>query len=192
MMRAMERTARRCGVALRYSQGFNPRPRLSLVFPRSVGIATRDDLLMLVLDEPIEGDELLRQLNEQAPRGMRFFDPEVLAESRAPLPRRAHYELPLEEQRLGEVRTRVEALQAQPQWPIHRETPRKGRSPGSVKSIDLRPLVEQLSVEGSTLHLVLAPQGDAWARPSEVLRLLAMDERADLARITRSRVEYEM
>jgi uncharacterized protein (DUF2344 family) len=36
----MERTGRRAGLAMRRSQGFNPRAKLSLVCPRPVAVAS--------------------------------------------------------------------------------------------------------------------------------------------------------
>jgi hypothetical protein len=40
------------------------------------------------------------------------------------------------------------------------------------------------------LHVKLVPQGDGWARPVEVLRLLGLDEHMDLSRMTRTEVTY--
>ena len=37
----------RAGIKIQYSQGFNPRPRLSLPLPRPVGVASDDELLCL-------------------------------------------------------------------------------------------------------------------------------------------------
>jgi len=187
MMRVVERTARRSGLTLRYSQGFNPRPRLSLVPPRPVGVATQDDLLVLTLDEPETPERLLEQLNAHTPAGMELLEARELTGRGTPRPVRAHYELPLDPPRAEAVRDRVSQLEQQAEWSVQRELGKDGRT----RSIDLRPLVESLSVgDTGMLHAVLAPRRDAWARPGELLGLLGLDERADLARMTRCRVEY--
>lgn len=52
-MKLFQRAFTRAGIKMRYSEGFNPRPRISLPLPRSVGIESEDDLLCVQL--PAEG-----------------------------------------------------------------------------------------------------------------------------------------
>ncbi len=59
-----------------------------------------------------------------------------------------------------------------------------------TRHINLKPLVEQLKIDGNLLRITLIPQGDLWARPGEVLRLLGLDEQTDLANVIRSEVDY--
>ena len=42
------------GLAVRYTQGFNPHPRLSIPLPRPVGIASDAECLVLELTEPAD------------------------------------------------------------------------------------------------------------------------------------------
>jgi len=189
-MRAVERLAVRGRLPLRYSQGFNPRPILSVVFPRPVGVAARQDLLVLSVDEPIRADDLLGRLNAHAPRGMRFERAKPL-EGKGPRPLRARYEMELDPPRLCAVQQRIDELRRQPCWQVERmQTARRAKGP-KARIIDVRPLVGELQLDGSTLRVVLVRRGDMWARPAEVLRLLGMDERADLARLVRTRIECE-
>jgi len=197
MMRAVERTARRARLPLRYTQGFNPHPVMSLPHPRPVGVASRDDLLVLELETdapppPAEAGDLPARLNAAAPRGMRFLDARTLAGRGTPQPAAARYELPLEPQQLPLVRRRLEELASLETWTVPRRVSARGRRGGwSTRPIDLRPLVGELRLDGQTLRMTLRPQGDLWARPGEVLALLGLDERIDLARAVRAAVEYE-
>ena len=189
-MRVVARLAVRAQLPLRYSQGFNPRPILSVVLPRPVSVAARQDLLVLSLDEPILADDLLGRLNAHAPRGMRFAQARPL-EGKAPRPFRALYEMELDPPRLGALQQRIDQLRRQPSWQSERTTtPSRGGRPKS-RMIDLQPLISDLQLDGSTLRFVLVRCGDMWARPAEVLRLLGLDERVDLARMVRTRVECE-
>ena len=43
-MRVIARAIIRSGIALIYSQGYNPHPKLSLPLPRNVGLASDDEL----------------------------------------------------------------------------------------------------------------------------------------------------
>ena len=54
VLRAIERIAARAGLPLRYSRGFNPRPKFSVPHPRPVGVAARRDLLVLSLDRDLD------------------------------------------------------------------------------------------------------------------------------------------
>ncbi|MHC4594604.1 MAG: TIGR03936 family radical SAM-associated protein, partial [Planctomycetota bacterium] len=50
VLKVFQRACVRTGIKMQYSQGFNPRPRLSLPLPRSVGVETDNDLLCLRID----------------------------------------------------------------------------------------------------------------------------------------------
>lgn len=192
--RAIERTAIRASLPVRYSQGFNPHPVLSLACPRPVGVAARDDLLVLSLedsDRTLDAPSLVSRLNEHAPPGMRFGRAEALAPGRAPCPVRACYRTPTRRELLPAVRRRIEELAGRNTWPVERVTPPRRRSRQARKRrIDLKPLVNELRLDGDTLLMTLQPQGDTWARPGEVLGLVGLNGRTDLARTVRAAVAY--
>jgi len=191
MMRAIERQAVRAKLPLRYSQGFNPRPALSLVLPRPVGVASREDVLAITLDAPLDEAELLSRLAATSPKGLSPYRAAVLAPGVRPLARSADFELELSPGQADHVAPRVQTLADQPAWPMRRVTGDESLDdPRAGKPIDLRPLVRRLTVENGTLHATLIPLNQAWARPAEILRMLNLDERADLARMVRTHVDY--
>ena len=192
MMRVVERLAVRAKLPLHYSQGFNPRPALSLVLPRPVGVASRCDLLAMTLDAPIEAADLCARMAQTAPVGLSIRGAAIMAAGQRPLARLAQYELPLADHKVQPVRQRLAELQDQPTWPIRRLTGDESLQidPTAGKAMDLRPMVPSMTLEGDTLHLTLVPLDQAWARPGEVLRLLNLDERLDLAGMIRTAVDY--
>jgi len=191
MMRAVERQTVRARLPLRYSQGFNPRPALSLVLPRPVGVASLEDLLAITLDVPLEQAELLDRLAATAPKGLSPYRAVLLGPGVRPLARSADLELALSPEQAGCVAPRVRELDDQPAWPMRRVTGDESLDdPHAGKPIDLRPLVRRMVVENHRLRLTLVPLNQAWARPAEILRLLNLDERADLARMVRTHVDY--
>jgi radical SAM-linked protein len=192
IMRAMERAAGRAKLPLSFTQGFNPHAKLSLVCPRPVGVAALDDLLVLGLDEPMEEAEIVARLNRCAPPGARFLRARLLAHSRSPQPLRMRCQLPLDAGQQAKVQQRLRELATDDSWPVDRRVPAKPRRPAEVKTVDLRPLVEDIRVDGELLKTVLIRRDSLWARPGEVLRLVCLDERMDLARVVRTEVEYEM
>jgi len=193
MMRTMERAATRASLPLKYSEGFNPRPILSLVCPRPVGVTTRGDLLALTLAGAMPNREILDRLNRHAPGGMEFLRAEPLPPKYTPRAARVEYELDLPAPQAGGVRARLADLNRRESWPVERQTlprRRKRRAPPTARAFDLKPLTADLACENQTLRWTLVPQGDRWGRPGELLAMLGLDPRADLARVVRTAVEY--
>lgn len=190
-VRAIERTAARGKVPLRFSQGFNPHPVLSLVPPRPVGVATRDDLLVLNLDEPMHGDDLLGRMNAHAPGGMRFTRAERIESRRSPHPQRIVHTLNLDESKLGQVATRVDRLLHMPAWTVERVKVAKRGKKTRRREIDLRNMLESINLNGATLRWTAKPQGDLWPKPTEVVELVGLNPKTELANVVRQTVEYD-
>lgn len=75
LMRVFQRAFKRAGLPLTHTQGFNPRPSVSIALPLSVGIESGCELLDFDLDgEPIPEEEIKRQLNEKLVEGVRVLD----------------------------------------------------------------------------------------------------------------------
>lgn len=193
-VRAVERTAARAGAPLRFTQGFNPHPILSLPCPRPVGVTTCDDLAVLTLDEPTGGEELARRMTARAPRGMAFGRPVLLASRRTPRPKRIHYELALDAGGdVGSLGPRLARLETRASWPIERVKPpaRRGRRPRR-RTVDLRSLIETIAItDGGLLQWTARPQENTWARVDEVLRLVGLDRPDNRARVIRIHVNYD-
>jgi radical SAM-linked protein len=199
LMRAVERVAARAALPLRYSQGFNPRPVLSLICPRPVGVTTRDDVLVASLESPVAAEELAARLNSQAPKGMKFLHAEPIAPGAAPRLRQVAYELPLAAEAYLKTQRRLDELKPVEAWTVQRVGPPQARPDRPERrTLDLRLFVAELTLTEAggdaaglaVLHVKLVPQGDGWARPVEVLRLLGLDEHMDLSRMTRTEVTY--
>lgn len=75
LMRMFQRAFKRAGLPLTHTQGFNPRPSVSIALPLSVGIESGCELLDFDLDgEPIPEAEIKRRLNEKLVDGVRVLD----------------------------------------------------------------------------------------------------------------------
>ena len=196
IMRTLHRVAAIADVPLLYTQGFNPHPILSLASPRPAGVASRDDLLVIRLDDSadeIAPTDLLHRLNARSPRGMRFISAAPLTGRACPMPRQSHYELHLPAERISLVRRRLDELADMDSWPFERHLPPKKRSRHRKprrRSLNLRPLVAELVLRGQTLQMTLVPSGDLWARPREVLATAGLEADTDLAALVRTSVQY--
>jgi radical SAM-linked protein len=66
----LQRALIRAGVHLRYSEGFNPRPRLSLPLPRAVGVRSDCEMLCAMVEAGEDTAESIRaRLEGQLPEG---------------------------------------------------------------------------------------------------------------------------
>ena len=186
-MRLMERAIARAKLPVRFSQGFNPRPRMTLPLPRPVGVTGLDELLVMELDEPVEPDEAVERLRAMMPEGIVLKQARRLDAGRPLQPAAAEFRLPVEPTRGPALSARITELSAQAHWPWTRRSP---KGPQAGKAIDLRPLVAHLDFDGRTLQFTLAPQAQAWARVEEVLALLGLDAETDRARLVRTHVRW--
>ncbi|MBR5058675.1 MAG: TIGR03936 family radical SAM-associated protein [Clostridiales bacterium] len=73
LMTCFERAARRAGLPILYSQGYNPRPMMVFALPLGVGIETRCDYLDVSLKCPYDADQFVKELNEYLPTGLRLL-----------------------------------------------------------------------------------------------------------------------
>lgn len=75
LMRVFQRSFKRAGLPLTHTQGFNPRPSVSIALPLSVGIESSCELLDFDLDgEPIACEEIAERLNNALIEGIRVLD----------------------------------------------------------------------------------------------------------------------
>ncbi len=72
----------RTGVDLRYSQGFNPRPKLSLPFPRSVGVQSDNERLFFLLSDKVQvfdTEQITERISTELPCGCEIIDIDITA-----------------------------------------------------------------------------------------------------------------
>lgn len=187
MLRLFARAAVRAGLAIRYSQGFNPHPRLSLPLPRSVGVSSEAERLLLELIGPVEPQDTLRRLQEQLPGGIRLVRAWALEPGHGTLPARVKYrvEIVVPDRAVAEERAAV--LLGPSPIPFKRTDPRTGQ----VKDVDLRPFLETLVVADDRIDMELRIVEGRTARPAEVVALLGLPADQIDHRVRRLEVEWQ-
>ncbi len=74
LMRVFQRAFKRAGLPLTHTQGFNPRPSVSIALPMSVGIESRCELLDFDLEgKKVPNAEILKRLNENLISGVKIL-----------------------------------------------------------------------------------------------------------------------
>lgn len=190
--RAWERTFRRAGLPLAYSEGFNPHPRLNLASALPLGFTGEAEVIDAWLEQDLPLPEVQTALQRALPPGLQVTQIETV------------------DLRLPALQTELEAseyyitfLEPFPDLPERVQTllsaaslPRQWRE----RDYDLRPLVLDLQLlpEGSSyppdgsphpqLSLRLAARAGATGRPEEVIAVLGCDPQ--LARVHRTRLLF--
>jgi radical SAM-linked protein len=175
LARAWERALRRAGVPLAYSQGYNPRPKLTFAAALPVGVTAQREIMDLILDRQVMPPDFAGRLSPHLPPGLAVIQvkevyyklPSLQSQMRA-----ADYRV---EVAWAEGRAALEARVADFLARAHCIRQRRG------KSYDLRPLVASLRVGQAVaggfalqMRLGLGPRGTA--RHDELMDALGLAE----------------
>ena len=165
LMRLCERALRRAHLPVAMSQGFNPRPRISLPASLGVGISGRNEVLDFELDEWVRPDEVRRRLAAQLPDGIELKSLQTPPSKPDRRPTQHSYSIPLLEDH-PVTEESVRELLAAERLLVHR------RREGRVKTLDIRPFIERIRCEDGEIRLLLRVTEQGTARPEEVLEAL--------------------
>lgn len=176
--RLWERTLRRARVPLKYSQGYNPRPRMHFAAPLPVGCGGEAELLDLSLTLSWTAETLARALQGTTPPDLAVVAVTPVADNAPALSEQlvaTEYRVALHDLAPARLEEAVARFLATETLPL----PRRGRKHRG-KTYDLRPLVHALEVRPaadngwSTLWMKLNARPGATGRPDEVLKALGL------------------
>jgi radical SAM-linked protein len=184
-----ERTARRAGLSLAYTQGFHPGPRIQIASALPLGIAGTAEIVDLWLDtDPGDPSDTQSHLQAGSPPGLTILKVETVDEHGPALQTQvvsAEYCITLlEPASVPDLQQRLDNLLSATTLPrIRRDKP-----------YDLRPLVEELTLApgsstecvGAGIFVRLAARDGATGRPEELLDALGIPMEA--TRIERTRL----
>lgn len=171
-----ERALRRARVPLKYSQGFNPRPRMNFAAPLPVGCGSCADMLDITLEEPQSSESIARALQPVIPMDLTIVSIAPIVDEAPTLSEvlnEAEYKVWLSDVDPCTVKAAARNLLAVESIAL----PRRGRRHRG-KTYDLRALivdlkVVELPVPWVGLWMQLKARAGATGRPDEVLK--AMD-----------------
>lgn len=187
-MRLFERALSRAQLPVRFSRGFNPRPRLSLPLPRAVGIAGAAELLVVDLEEPLDPAVVLDKLREQMPAGLTLSEARSIAGKHPPQAVRADYALALPPDRAKEVGQRMKDLLAASMWNIQRSGPGTKRP----RELDVRQYLAGGAVCEGILRWTVRVTGAGSLRPAELLAAVGLPPQDWQHHVRRTGVEWSL
>ncbi len=142
MMRLWQRAFRRAEISLAYSQGFSPRPRLSLAVPLAVGITSQAELMDIFTAKSVSPHGFTTAISQQLPSGIKVLQvyqiPLTMPSLQSQV-RYAEYKVELEtekaQQDIEAALTSLLSVKHLP-WQHQRDT--------GTRSYDLRALIDDL------------------------------------------------
>ena len=81
LMRTFERAFRRAELPIAFSQGFNPRPKMTFASALSVGISSSSEYLDVEFSEDVSASDVALKLNPALPEGIKVTDVKMADEA---------------------------------------------------------------------------------------------------------------
>ena len=145
LMRLFQRAFKRAGLPLTHTQGYNPRPSVSIALPLSVAVESRCELLDFDLyGEKIPNDEIKTRLNAALVSGVKVLD---VYDEATKIKHLAFLDcvvsLEYDQGIPGNARETLEALFAQPELLVEK------KSKNGIKEENIIPMIRSLSVNAA-------------------------------------------
>ena len=214
MLRVFQRACVRAGIEIQYSQGFNPRPKLSLPLPRPVGVASDDELLCLrcstarcpaeILDtrcSMLNGrsdlcDLVKATLSKQLPEGCELFSVNVAQPGTSFQPCSATYVLAVQQEYLNEqLKTTIEQLLASESISVQRQIgardSRVKTQDSRPKNVDVRGFLKSIKLDRNSIIVECKISSAGSIRVDEILKLLELDVEKLAFPIRRTNVQWK-
>ena len=165
LVNIFQRALKRAGVAVRFSEGFHPKPKISFDDPLPVGIASQQERFTISAPDDVRPRQVKNVIKRHLPAGLAISYC-LLAEQKTPRgPHRlVRYTVDLTEGRFDEKL--LQAFNARPEFIIILSS-RKGK----LKKIDLKDIVVKSELrDAGHLELTLQTEPGKTVRPFDVLR----------------------
>lgn len=170
-IRLIERLIRRSDIPVSYSQGFNPTMKLSFCPPLPLGFTSEAEYVDIQLDSNLM-NYMVDNIRKVFPDGLDLLDAKTVLGKTTSLSaaiNRAIYSTSIKLLSMSDdqIKDRINCLMESEKL----EVERAGKS-GS-KTIDIRPGIYELKIEKDQLLMTLGLGQGGYAKPNEVLNLLA-------------------
>ncbi len=141
LMRTMQRAFIRAGVKIRHTEGFNPHPYMNFALPLSLGVESRCELMEFALEGETELLALPARLNAVLPEGIEVLEA-YASDTKFKYIKWLDIEAHLFYYNEVQPAAELSAFFARPELVMEKRTKRQ------TASVDIKPLIASLTVEG--------------------------------------------
>ena len=160
--RTMKTVMIRAGIPIKYSEGFNPHPKMVFALPLSVGAESITELLDFKITRPMSKEELTERLNNAFPPEMRVLDA-YQPDSKFVSIKYAEYELENDEDFSLDPLEQDEIVLLK-------------RTKSGEKMTDIKPMIHSYKKEGNKLTCVLSASPDQYLNPDYIAKVLGIND----------------
>ena len=217
MLNVFQRASVRAGLNLRYSRGYNPRPKISLPLPRPVGIESDDEILVLspIMNSTESYDyrqnsivNSFKNLSAQLPLGCELVSMYIVRKKPAFQFCSATYEFTIHCQHFNKkLKNMINRLRASESLiverpidikdrldrkrPVVKKYPGEELNQSRMKKIDVRDFITSIEIKENCIIVTtkITPKGTI--RIQEIIELLELDIGALACPIKRTNIQWE-
>lgn len=185
LMRVFELALRRSGLKVKYTEGFNPHPKVSFALALPLGVESLDEIVDIDLvheGHPPPPQAVIEQLGAVMPRGLALLRAEISTGRPQVTAIEYECELPSDETGLKELRARLEEFMNSTSHPYSRSRGKK-KPP---RRFDARAYTLDAKLEGRVLKMRLHSGQQGGMKPSDLLTILCLDPDRHLVTKTRT------
>lgn len=176
MIRVFERALRRAGISVAYSEGFNPRPKMTFALPLSVGVTSSAEYADFEVDGTIAPEEFREKLNQSLPSGLNIMDAAVLEDraggSLMATVKSASYDVKIEIQKGADIGRAVSEFMGKSYIGVKKET-KKGLTEINIRQMILELEAETAHTGEHILHMILSAGSIENLKPELVVSALS-------------------
>lgn len=160
--RTMKTVMIRAGIPIKYSEGFNPHPKMVFALPLSIGTESVCELLDFKITVPMEEAELMQRLNHAFPPEMRVLAAYTPTAKFTDI-RYAEYHLESDTDFSGEPLAADTILMMK-------------RTKSGEKECNIKPMIHSYQKDGQALTCVLSASPSDYLNPEYVAKLLGIPD----------------
>ncbi len=182
LIRLWQRALNRAGIALSYSAGFNPHPRISLALALAMGVTSEVELMDIMLDKFMTPHAFTATVSQQLPRGITIsgvFNTPLTIPSLQSQVRQVEYNVSVAtENSKDEIESSINSL-------LDKETlPWQHQRDTGLRKYDLRALIDDLWLTEwrkgfCTIGMRLRCDASGTGRPEQVTAALGFEKYPD-------------
>ena len=171
IQRAVMRALRRSGLPVSYSKGFNPHILLTFASALSTGAAGRKEIMDVQLDRDVTPEEFVSAMNGAMPPDMQLSFAKVIDDKHIALMAQvqaADYTITILDDASAE-----KMVAALPAFLAQESIITMRKTKSGMKETDIRPLLLELSGEGTILHAMMTLTERLACKPNMLLEALS-------------------
>lgn len=185
LMRVFELAIRRSGLKVKYTEGFNPHPKVSFALALPLGVESLDEIVDIDLEHEGEAptpQAVIEQLGAVMPPGLKLLDAQISTGRPQVVAAEYECELPPDFEGLSGLQARLEEFMNSESHPFSRSRGKK-KAP---RNFDAREYVLDAQLECRTLKMRLQTGQGGGMKPSDLLTILQLDPNRHLVTKTKT------